>query len=282
MKTALALLAFVACATAAASTVTYAGYWDFDTADCTSTAETSTTIGDGLTAGYFFPVSTCTTYNYFGGAMFYTYFDYYNFTCNSTHITYDGYDDEACTELIGGSYSGVILVDNCATDHNSYNYDCITEWPTPDDFDSMDIFDEYGGTIEVAAALNYFNDSACGNNVAVVGGGWESCQFPYHTYCDGGDLYVEYCSNANFDCGSGCTNDGTFAPDGPLVDGTCYTTTNLPSGWSTGLTGLVFEVELDSYYLSANLLSCEGSGSSDAVSMTVSFGVVALAAALAL
>jgi hypothetical protein len=284
MKTAIAFLALIACAVAgssAAASVTYAGYWDFDSSDCSSTAETDTTFGDGLQEGYFFPVSQCTIYNYIGYDMFYYAGYNYIFTCNDTHIAYVGYEDDGCTDALGSSYNGAFVLDNCATDKEGINYACITEWPSPDDFDNMDILDPEGGDIEVTAALNYFNDTTCGSVVSIVGGGYKSCQFPYHTYCDGGDLYIEYCLNTDGNCNSGCSNDGTEAPDGPLVDGTCYTSSNLPTGWDSVLTYNVFEVELDSYYTSANLLTCQGSGSSDAVATTVSFGLVALAAALA-
>jgi hypothetical protein len=282
MKTALALLAFVAvaCAASASSSVTWAGYWEFFNADCSSTADTSTTFGYGLEGGYFFPTGVCTEYNYIGGDMFY-YDEYSNFTCNSTHIIWQQwYYDSGCQST--PDYSGTFLLNNCGTDKDYINYACITAWPTPDEYDTMTILDPEGGTIEVSAAINYYNDTTCTNVVAAVGGGYTTCQFPYYRYCDNGDFYVEYCININADCNSGCSNDGSTAPNGPLKASTCYTAATLPTGWGTALTGYVFEVELDSYYQTAELAFCEGSGSSDAVATTVSFGLVALAAALAL
>jgi len=284
MKTALALLAFVAvaCAASASTTsVTWAGYYEFFNSDCSSTAETGgLPDGDGLLGAYFFPTGTCSYYNEIGYEMFY-YYDYYtNFTCNSTHIIWQQwYYDAGCHTT--PDYTGVYVLDNCGTDKDYINYACITEWPTADEYDTMSILDPDGGDIDVSVAINYYNDTTCTNVVAAVGGGYATCLFPYYRYCHNGDFYVEYCFNTNADCNSGCSNDGTLAPDGPLKADTCYTSATLPSGWDTGLTGPVFEVQIDTYYQTAQLAFCEGNGSSDAVATTVSFGLVALAAALA-
>jgi len=285
MKTAIALLAFVSVAlcASAASTTTWAGYWYFYSSDCTSTAATDTVSGDGLEDAYFFPTSSCVKYNSLGGDMFYYYSYYYNFTCNDTHIAWQAFDYADCAGT--PEYTGTYTLNNCGTDHDYVNYDCITEYPSPDDYDTADILDAEGEEIEVSAAVNYYNDTTCTNAVASNGGGYASCYYPYYKYCDGGNLVLEFCVNSHLDCSSGCDADGTYAPEDPLEGDTCYTAATIPTGWAypTGLTGNLFEIYLNSYYQSTQLVFCEGSGSgSDAGAITVSFGLVALAAALAL
>jgi hypothetical protein len=280
MKSVLVFLGLVAVAVCAGTGGTMnAGYWYYSTSDCTSIAETDVTFGEGLEEGSFFPTNNCVGWSDPGYYIFNYLSHYYNFTCNATHINYWGYYDSSCSGSVADS--GSYTIATCATDLDAIDYDCVDDWPNVGDFDDLDILSEYGYTIDVSAAINYFNDTTCGNVVGIVGAGYPSCEWPYHYYCDGGDFYAEYCTNFNLDCGSGCTQDGIYSPAGPLVDGTCYTAATLPDGWDYPGTGEVFFVYLDSYYQSSNLLFCEDTGG-NAVATTASFALVAAAAALAL
>jgi hypothetical protein len=278
MKTIACLALFVA---AAVAQTTYAGYWEFYTSDCTST-EAGTTTGNGVDEGYFFPTDTCTEYNGIGYGMF-EYSSYgYIFSCNDTAINWEEYYDYDCSGTVQDT--GYYPLDVCGTGvgQTSYaSYECITDdaWPSPDDFDDMDVLDPSGGPIETVAAVEYYSDTACANSLAVVVGAYQACEYPYYRYCDGDDFTFEYCTNFDGDCGSGCVF-GSFAPEAPLDDSECYISTTLPAGWDFTY-GTTFDVDIDSYYQSAALVFCEGEGAgSNGVALSASMAVVAVAAAL--
>jgi hypothetical protein len=191
--------------------------------------------------------------------------DYYIMTANATTVFVSEYDNSDCSDT---PYNYTYPIDACQSDGYGVVASVWEEVPDEDYWGDLD-YEGSGDTLwETILITNYFDALECpeDNWVSTQVQGFQECLFPYHVYCDDGEINYESCINTDLDCSSGCEPYS----DTSTLDDDCTASADITGFWTT---------YIDYTYSTSFQATCVG-GSSSGSTLVASVAVIFAALAL--